>query len=98
MFAADAVFIRPGGFVVGIEEIRAMYASRPLPLVDLAIHSIAVAVEGDIAYETGTNTAVSLLPDGRHATTNGRYLTVWRRIAPGTWRIVADAPMQDPPA
>ena len=53
-------------------------------------------MDGDTAYETGTNRITSQAGDAPPVTRTGRYLTVWRRQPDGSWRIRVDAVMTDP--
>ena len=36
-------------------------------------------------------------PDKKAATEKGHYVVVWRKGANGTWKVVVDAPISDPP-
>jgi uncharacterized protein (TIGR02246 family) len=94
LFAPDAIFVRAGATVTGRDAIEAMFRQNGR-IADGWIRTETVRVHGDLAYEVGTNSISRALPDGSLETSNGRYLTVWRRSA-GRWLIVADAPMADP--
>jgi len=58
---------------------------------------IVVARSGDLAYETGTYAMTMTGPDKKPATEKGHYVVVWRKQADGTWKVVVDAPISDPP-
>jgi uncharacterized protein (TIGR02246 family) len=97
LFAPDAVFVSPGATLYGRDAIEALFAMRPGRFgAGSWIRGAAVTVNGEFAYEHGTNRIVTVLPDGSETASSGRYLSVWQRQADGSWLIVADAPMVDP--
>ena len=52
---------------------------------------------GSLAYTRGTYESTMLAPDGKPATERGKWITVWRRQADGTWRVAADIYNTDAP-
>jgi ketosteroid isomerase-like protein len=64
--------------------------------IDVAIATASVQVDGDTAYETGTNCVTVRARDAPPVTRSGRYLTVWKRQPDGVWRIRVDAIVPDP--
>jgi ketosteroid isomerase-like protein len=46
--------------------------------------------DGRLAYLLSSNAITAPGPDGRHVTTAGRGLTVWRREPDGEWRCAVD--------
>lgn len=60
--------------------------------------SVVVARSGDLAYETGPYSLTMTGPDKKPATEKGHYVAVWRKHSDGTWKVVVDAPLSDPPA
>ncbi len=75
-----------------------MFAARfkAARFIDVAIATVSVQVEGDTAYETGTNRVTVQAGDAPPVTRTGRYLTVWKRQPDGVWRIRVDAIVPDP--
>ncbi len=69
------------------------------PLFDLSFSAdnVVVARSGDMAYETGTYSMTMSGEDGQPAVEKGSYLVVWRKQADGSWKVVADVPVSDPP-
>ena len=59
--------------------------------------NVLVARSGDLAYETGTYAMTMTGPDKKPAAEKGHYVVVWRKQADGTWKVVIDAPISDPP-
>ena len=59
--------------------------------------NVVVARSGDLAYETGPYSMTMTGPGKKPSTEKGRYVTVWRKQADGTWKVAVDAPVSDPP-
>jgi uncharacterized protein (TIGR02246 family) len=58
-----------------------------------------VQVAGDLAVETGTFEWTLTPKSGAAMTDKGKYLTVWKKQADGTWKIIRDINNSDlPPA
>ena len=62
-----------------------------------AAKQVVVARSGDLAYETGTYSMTMSDAKKKPATSQGNYVVVWRKQADGTWQVVVDAPISDPP-
>lgn len=52
--------------------------------------SAVVSVSGDLGYTYGTNQVTAPDPAGHLATTEGRYVTIWRAEPDGRWRCAVD--------
>lgn len=90
----DAVIVPPREPPVrGKAAIRA-FVGESLKVPGFSVHwtpeSAVVSASGDIGYTMGTNRFT--FPDGKGAivTQHGRYVTIWRKEADGTWRCVVD--------
>jgi len=62
-----------------------------------------VAKAGDVAYSYGTYASSATGPDGKPMQDKGKYVTVYRKQADGSWKAVVDTfnsdlPMTPPPA
>ena len=57
-----------------------------------------VMVGGDLAVETGTYAWTLQPKTGAEITDKGKYLTIWKRQADGSWKIVRDINNTDLPA
>lgn len=100
VFAPDAEYFHAArtGFLVGRPSIEESFARlfKSVRFSESVITTRSVEVDGDTAYETGTNRFTSQAGDAPPVTRTGRYLTVWRRQPDGSWRIRVDAVMTDP--
>lgn len=59
---------------------------------------VEVAKSGDLAYTSGTYDGTMIGADGKPAKDSGNYLTVWKKQADGTWKILVDTWATDLPA
>lgn len=59
--------------------------------------SVVVARSGDLAYEHGSYSMTMTGPEKKPATETGHYVVVWRKEPGGSWKVVVDAPISDPP-
>lgn len=59
---------------------------------------VDAAHSGDLAYSTGTYDMSFNDPTGKPITDRGKYATVWRKQADGTWKVVVDVFNSDLPA
>jgi uncharacterized protein (TIGR02246 family) len=49
-----------------------------------------VSNDATLGYTVGRYTVTSKTPEGETATGEGKYLSVWRKLADGTWKVAAD--------
>lgn len=100
MFTEDGEVIPPAlkAFVVGREALREYYAARvrAARFLEVIVTTRSVEVEGDLAFETGTNRVTSQVGDAPPVTRTGRYVVVWKRGTDGNWRYRLDAIIPDP--
>jgi uncharacterized protein (TIGR02246 family) len=100
LFAEDGQVIPPAakGFVSGRAALERYYADRlkTARFLEVVIHTAAVEVSGDLAWETGTNRVVAQTGSAPPVTRTGRYLVVWKRGADGRWRYRLDVVVPDP--
>ncbi len=101
VFAGDATILpfRLPGTVHGHIAIAEYWRTRlaATRFLELELNTAEVGVNGDLAYEIGTNRVKTQTGDAAPVVVTGRYLVVWRRSADGRWRIQADCPIPDPP-
>jgi ketosteroid isomerase-like protein len=63
---------------------------------------VAVAKSGDVAYTYGTYDLSVTGPDGKPMTDKGKYVTVYKKQADGSWKAAldtfnSDMPLPTPP-
>ncbi len=51
---------------------------------------------GDMGFTWGHYVSRSKDKDGKPVTENGRYMTIWKRQADGTWKVAMDASNEEP--
>jgi uncharacterized protein (TIGR02246 family) len=64
---------------------------------DGGVRTQDVMVSGDLAVETGTYTWTLTMKSGGEISDNGKYVTVWKRQADGSWKIARDINNSDLP-
>ena len=53
---------------------------------------------GDAGYTWGHYEGTAIDAQGNPVTTSGRYITLWKKQADGTWKVALDASNEEPPA
>lgn len=92
-FADDGAQIQPGmGEVRGSEAIRQLMAGLDDPSLTLTWEPLRadIAASGDLGWTTGSFVSESVGPDGEPRRGQGRYVTIWRKQADGSWKVVMD--------
>jgi ketosteroid isomerase-like protein len=80
----DAAALHLGGMPAGtVLQWKPLYAEA--------------AASGDLGFSRGTYTLTLPAPDGTVHTQTGHYLTIWRRQADGTWKMIFDTGEPDAP-
>ena len=101
-FYADDAVLMPTAepIVVGKAAIREEW-HHILSIPDFqnksALTKIDVSQSGDLAYSMGTYLSTMQGENGQPVTEPGKWLSVWRRQADGSWLIVADTYNTDIP-
>lgn len=78
--------------VQGKDQIRPILeemASAPGFTVTWAPTAAEVSDSGDLGYTVGTY-EMKMEVDGNPVTANGHYVTIWRKQADGSWKVVFD--------
>jgi ketosteroid isomerase-like protein len=90
----DAVIYPPREAPVSGKTAIRRYVAESLKIPGFAIGwkpmAAVVSASGDLGYTTGTNSFTFPDAQGRPTTSNGRYVTVWRKAPDGRWRCVID--------
>jgi ketosteroid isomerase-like protein len=66
--------------------------------VDWTPSNVESAASGDIVYDQGTYTATMKGPNGKSMEDQGKYLSVWKKQADGSWKEIEDMWNSDLPA
>ena len=99
-FAQDATIFPPRrAIVTGLEAIRNHYGETGFTPEGLTWEPVSaeVAASGDLGFSYGTWSFEGPGADGQTGRATGKYLTVWRRQADGSWKVIADIGSPDPP-
>lgn len=59
--------------------------------------TVEVSRSGDLGYTQGTYTAEFNLADGTSATERGKWVSVWKKQADGTWKVAVEIYNTDEP-
>ena len=100
IFADDVVVMMPNqpaqrGLDAARKNFAGMFASSTVKEFNLKTDDVAIG--GDLAVETG-NYEMTLQPQGgREVKDKGKYITVWKRQADGSWKIIRDMVSSDLP-
>lgn len=93
-YADGAVVLSPKApLVQGKDNIRKGFAGMfaiPGPGLSFTTGEVAVARADDLAWEHGAYDFASTDKKGKTTTEHGKYLTVWKKQADGSWKAVAD--------
>jgi len=103
-YADDASIFPPNGpIATGKEAITQMWTEliqAPGAAISWQTAKVEVARSGDLAYSSGTYEYAMNDPAGNPVADRGKYVTVWKKQADGSWKVVADIFNSDlpPPA
>ncbi|HEU4809211.1 MAG TPA: SgcJ/EcaC family oxidoreductase [Sphingomicrobium sp.] len=96
LYADDAVFIGEDGKAVrGKDSINAMFKdflADPAQKIDYQPGQKTLSSSGDMAYSTASFTETYTDPKTKKPVTlTGTNLSVWKKQADGSWKLVADS-------
>jgi ketosteroid isomerase-like protein len=77
----------------GPEAIRALFAgfyALPGMTIHWQLSGVEAARSGELAYSHGTYQLTFSDPKRRPVTDHGKYVTVWRKQADSSWKVVLD--------
>ena len=94
VFADGASELAPNTPIsTGKEAIRkawASYFATPGFAISWQPTKVEAAAGGDLGYSMGTYTLTVHDASARPVTDRGKYVTVWKKQADGSWKVVAD--------
>jgi uncharacterized protein (TIGR02246 family) len=93
-YAEDAVMLNPNeAIAVGKTAIRASW-TRMLAMPDVSltwsVDKVEVAKSGDVAYDYGSYSMSFTGPSGKKINDRGKYATIWKKQADGSWKAALD--------
>jgi ketosteroid isomerase-like protein len=94
----DAVNLPPGEFPIkGREAIRVHLSAGPQGVLTWKPAGAETSRSGDLGYTWGAYEFSVTGPDGRPQTSYGKYVTIWKKQADGSWKVVLDTGNSSPP-
>jgi uncharacterized protein (TIGR02246 family) len=101
-YADDAMAFPPNAPIVsGKEAMRkptTELMANPGFAMSWEVTKTEAARSGDLGYTIGTYELTVNDPKGKPVTDRGKYVTVWKKQADGTWKVAADIFNSDLPA
>ena len=92
-FADDAQLNHRSGVIKGKAALREHYG-KMIGQPGVQVHWVPLYAEsskdGSLGYTFGAAEWTITSPDGKVEKRNGNYVTVWRRMSDGTWKVVTD--------
>lgn len=101
IFADDAIVLAPDAPAVrGRADITRMNAGMlaAFTFPDASFRTSDLIVTGDYAIETGKYEMTRQPKRGKAVTNVGKYVSVWKRQADGSWKMIRDIMNSDGPA
>ena len=96
--ADDALELPAGGSPLrGRDAIRDNMSEGPAFVLEWEPEEAVVSRSGDLGYTWGRYEIHTENPDGDRQTGYGKYLTVWRKEADGSWKAIVDMGNANPP-
>jgi ketosteroid isomerase-like protein len=100
--ADDGAVLAPNAPIAqGREAISKSFAGFfALPDLKISWHAdkVEVAKSGELGYTSGTYQMTFNDPSGKTIPDQGKYVTVWKKQADGTWKVLLDIFNTDMPA
>jgi ketosteroid isomerase-like protein len=94
MHADNAMVFPPGQpMVSGSAAVRALWTemtAMPGFSISWQVSGTSAAASGDLGYSWGTAQLTMSGPDGMPMSSQEKYVTIWRKQADGTWKVVVD--------
>jgi len=89
-YTEDAVFVAPGAPAEQGRETLLQMARSMKPLSSVSFTALRTEGSGHLAYVYGHGSWVNGRPPNVGATTNVRFLIIWRKEADGRWRVAQE--------
>jgi uncharacterized protein (TIGR02246 family) len=90
LYADDAIVLVPNHAAVEGRAAIQAWMETPPPVSNFQMQSLETEGQGDLAYDRGTY-SVTMTPAGAGPIEDhGKYLTIFRKQADGSWKVVRD--------
>ena len=87
LYAEDATLMPPNQAAIqGKTPIQAWIEAYP-PISNLQEQSLEIEGQGNLAYDRGTYSMTVTHVGAKPTEDHGKYLTIWRKQADGSWKI-----------
>ena len=80
-----------------VHEFLEKFLNTPGLSTHWRVTSVHVARSGELGYTTGITYTTTTDASGKKTTVKGKYVTVWNKMADGTWKAVDDISNDDVP-
>jgi ketosteroid isomerase-like protein len=88
LYTDDAIQLPPNQAAVqGKAAMQAWLEAFP-PFSNFQEQSLEIEGQGDLAYDRGTYSMTLMPPGATPIEDHGKYLTIWRKQADGSWKVV----------
>ena len=86
--------------IQGKENMRQWFENffKDKPQFSGSTTKVEVARSGDLAYSMGTGKMTIQPKKGKPVETGLKYVSLWKKQADGSWRMIVDTMIPDPPA
>jgi ketosteroid isomerase-like protein len=81
-----------------LRKVWAGYFATPGFSIGWQPTKVEVSRGADLGYSLGTYTLTAPDPSGKPVTDRGKYVTIWKKQADGSWKVIADVFNSDLPA
>lgn len=99
--ATDATMMPPNGPALNGADAITAWTSQMMQMPGFSVswqaNATEVAAAGDMGYTLGAYTSQMGMPDGSTMSDHGKYATVWKKQADGSWKVVVDIFNSDVP-
>ena len=93
-FLDDALFMAPNAPALkgkaAIREVLSHFFEIPGFSIKWQPTYVEISSSGDLGYTIGTNVMTFDGPNGKPIVDNGKYTTIWKKDADGTWKVAVD--------
>lgn len=88
-YTEEAVVMPPNQeLVIGRTAIRNLYSV--LTISDFSLETVEIDGRGDLVFSRGTYSWTVAVGEGEPVADHGKWLTIWRKQADGTWLLSQD--------